>query len=344
MREAPARQRPRASRSLIAKRVAAAGLVLAALTFTQFYGVRAYRALVLLQTAQTTGVLETSALRGWMTLDYLAATYAVDAVALRRDLEVGAESSGALTLREVAALKAVDTFEIVRQVQASIVKLADRRLPEASAQKSESQFERLEAAFLEAVLIYGYPALALTLFLGSLGLPVPTGLATSIAGAAANHGGLLPAAAFGLAVVASLAGDVLAYGLGVAIPPATVDRYGRWVGYVPATRKVVERSFARWGAITVFLTRTLASHFSTAASLLAGLQRYPFAVFAAYSALGRAVWTAAYFALGYLVGTDLGAATGFLEYLGLTMSAVIVGGASGAWLWRSAAGRTALGG
>lgn len=343
MREVPAgnRQRPRAPIGLLARRAAVACLVLVAVFFAQLFGLRAYRSLVLLQAAQSSGLLETSALRGWMTIDYIASTYAVAAAGLRQDLGLGPETSGAVTLGEVARLKAVDTFEIVRQVQASIVRLADRRPAEAGTATAESVLERMEAAFLEAVLVYGYPALALTLFLGSLGLPVPTGLATSIAGAVANHGGLEPGATLGVVVLASLAGDVLAYGLGVAIPPGTVDRYGRWIGYFPASRKLVERSFQRWGALTVFLTRTLASHLSTAASLLAGLQRYPLGAFVAYSGLGRAVWTLAYFGVGYLIGTDLSAATGFLENLGLTAASVIVGGISAAWLWRSARGAPA---
>ena len=39
---------------------------------------------------------------------------------------------------------------------------------------------------LAAVLIYGYSALGLTILLGSIGLPVPDGFATTVAGSLAG--------------------------------------------------------------------------------------------------------------------------------------------------------------
>ena len=238
-----------------------------------------------------------------------------------------------MSLREIAQLKSVDVFECVRQAQSAIAELARRdvspRAGDEAAKEPETWLDRLEATFLQAVLVYGYPALGLTLILGAFGLPVPTGLATSIAGAVARSGGLDWLVASVLVVAASVLGDLLAYALGRAIEPGVVLRHGRWLGYTPANRDRIELAFTRWGPATILVTRTFASHLSSVASLLAGFHRYAVGPFLVYSALGRVAWTAVYFGLGYLVGSNLEAATSFLENLGLTIvSGIVAAGAA----------------
>ncbi len=62
--------------------------------------------------------------------------------------------------------------------------------------------------------MYSYPVLGLTLLLGAIGLPVPTGLATAVAGSLAARGSLSWAWAAALGVIASVLGDAVGYGLG----------------------------------------------------------------------------------------------------------------------------------
>src|SRR5690606_26514612 len=105
---------------------------------------------------------------------------------------------------------------------------------------------------------------------------------------------------------------------------AFIARYGRFVGYTGRNRERVERLFGRWGGATVLLTRTLVSHLSSVASLLAGLSRYALTPFLVWAAAGRIIWTAAYLGLGYFIGNDLGAASGFLTNLtGLVLSVAL---------------------
>ncbi len=65
----------------------------------------------------------------------------------------------------------------------------------------------------------------------------------------------------------------------------------------------------------MFVTRTFVSYLSSVASLLAGVSRYRLAKFVAVAVVGRLMWTAAYLGLGYVIGADLDAATGFLSNL-----------------------------
>jgi membrane protein DedA with SNARE-associated domain len=128
-----------------------------------------------------------------------------------------------------------------------------------------------------------------------------------------------------IAVLASVCGDLVGYGVGRFAGKNFVDRYGRYLGYAGAHKVRIETLFARWGGVTVFLTRTLVSHMSSVASVLAGLSRYAFSGFLVFAVAGRVVWTAAYFGAGYWVGTDLESSASFLgSVTGLVVSLGVV--------------------
>jgi membrane protein DedA with SNARE-associated domain len=76
-----------------------------------------------------------------------------------------------------------------------------------------------------------------------------------------------------IAVAASVLGDVFGYGLGRLLGQRFLERHGRWLGYTPVRGAHVQALFDRWGAWTILVTRTLASHLSSVLSLLAGLAR-----------------------------------------------------------------------
>jgi membrane protein DedA with SNARE-associated domain len=91
------------------------------------------------------------------------------------------------------------------------------------------------------------------------------------------------------------------------------------MGYTPRRHVRVQALFERWGAWTILVTSTLASHLSSVVSLLAGVARQRLSVFLTFDAAGRVLWTSAYFALGYTIGGNLEAATGFLTNLSILL-------------------------
>ena len=127
-----------------------------------------------------------------------------------------------------------------------------------------------------------------------------------------------------IALVASVIGDIVGYGIGNLLDREVLERRGRWLGLTVLRRIRVEALFEHWGGLTVFVTRTFASYLSSVASLLAGLSRYPFGKYLALTVAGRVVWTTAYLALGYAVGTDLEAASGFLTNLSALLFCAVV--------------------
>ena len=106
-------------------------------------------------------------------------------------------------------------------------------------------------------------------------------------------------------------------------------RHGRWVGYTPARRVHVQSLFDRWGSLTVFITRTFVSYLSSLASLLAGISHFRLSKFLAIAFVGRLIWTAAYLGLGYGIGGDWEAASGFLtNFSALLLSSMLLLGAA----------------
>jgi membrane protein DedA with SNARE-associated domain len=167
---------------------------------------------------------------------------------------------------------------------------------------------------LTALLVYGYPVLGRTLLFGAIGLPLPDGIATTIAGSLAAQGRMSWIWAGLVAVGASVIGDAVGYGLGRVLGREVIERRG-WFGFTAARRTRVETLFVQWGSLTVFITRTFVSYLSSIANLFAGMSRYGIMRFLVVAAAGRVVWTAAYLGLGYGIGADWEAATGFLTNL-----------------------------
>jgi membrane protein DedA with SNARE-associated domain len=308
-------------------------VLIGSLLASAIFGLRAYRTLLLLQSARELGVVKTSAIRAWMTLRYVADSNNIDIDALTMRLQLPASVSPHSTLRVLAEREGSTPFAYVRRVQEAIAQTSVGQ-PRAATNTEESSgwFTGLTDRFLSAVLVYGYPALAVTLFLGAMGAPVPTGIATAIAGSLASLGHLSWIWSIALVVAASVLGDSAGYGLGRLVNERFLARRGQWLGYTDANRRRIEMLFARWGGATVLLTRTLVSHLSSVVSVLAGVNRFPLTRFLFYASLGRLVWTVAYFGLGAAVGADFEAASGFLGNLSICTVSMALGIAAGAAL------------
>ncbi len=291
-----------------------------------FFGLRSYNSFLLLRSAYEAGRPQLSSLRAWMTLDHVAASYRVPLNELLPRLDLPPETSRDDSLRSIADKRGVARFDFVRQVQRALGQSAPPPAP-ADAQSSGGLTDRI----LSALLIYGYPALAATLLLGAIGLPLPIGVATILAGSLAALGSLRWEWAAAIAVVASLAGDMIAYGIGRAVSVNFLARHGRWIGYTAERKARMQSLLQRWGGITVIVTRTLTSSLSSVVSLLAGVSHYQFARFLGFALVGRLLWTSAYLGLGFGIGNNIDAASQFLGNLSGLLVALAVLAVSAAY-------------
>ncbi len=318
-------------------RRAAVGLLIAATLSSALLGIRTYRSFLLLRSAYAAGSPMTSSVRPWMTLDYVAATYRVPAAALLERLGLAPTTDRRTSLRSLAQAAGLPLLEYVQSVQRAIAGLVPRVRSDSAGQES-NWLVALGDVSLAAVLAYGYPALALTIFLGSVGLPLPDGIATSVAGSLAAQGRMDWVWAGAATVIASVLGDIAGYGLGGLLDRKVLDRHGRWIGYTRERALRAKQLFEQWGSWTVLITRTFVSFLSPAVNLLAGAAGYPLGAFLALTLIGRLIWTSAYLGLGYAVGSDLDAATGFLANLsGLLISLAVLTAS-----WLVASGRVRL--
>jgi membrane protein DedA with SNARE-associated domain len=239
---------------------------------------------------------------------------------------VPSETSSETTLRSLADRQGMAPFAYVQRVQRAIAGAAPVP-PPPSGRAPPTWVERLSDDILSALLRHGYAILALTLLLGAIGLPVPSGLSAMIAGSLSAAGSMNWLAAGMVAVAASVSGDAAAYGLGRSLSERFIARRGRWFGMTVHRQARARAIFEHWGGATVLMTRTLVSHLSSVVSLLAGMSRYRLAAFLAFALAGRVLWTAAYLGLGYAIGGNFDAAAGFLANLsGLLLSLAVLAG------------------
>ena len=318
------------------RRVAVALLIAATLS-SALLGVRTYRSFLLLHSAYAAGSPLTSSIRPWMTLEHVAATYRVPAAALLERLGLAPATDPRTSLRSLAQAAGLPLIEYVQGVQRAIAGIESGVRPD-SAGREPSWLAAIGDAYLAAVLTYGYPALALTIFLGSFGVPVPHGIAVTVAGSLAAQGRIDWAWAGVATVVASILGDIAGYALGRLLDRGVLERRGRWLGYTRERALRIKGLFEQWGAWTVLITRTFVSYLGPAVNLLAGAAGYRWTVFLAMTLLGRLLWTSAYLGLGYAVGSDPEAATGFLANLsGLLVSLAVLAAS-----WLVASGRVRM--
>jgi membrane protein DedA with SNARE-associated domain len=310
--------------SSAARRRVAAALFIVFVLPTLWFALRSHGSFVLLRSAYEAGAPDTSSIRPWMTLTYVADAYHVPASALIAGLGLPSATNPNTNLRAAAGLAGVSPFAYVETVQRAIAALGSNNTS-AGVTETFEWFATLSDQVLSEMLVYGYPILALILLAGAIGLPVPDGAAAVVAGSLAAQGRMSLVGAGVVVVIAALIGDILGYAVGFLIGQKFLDRHGRWVGYTPARWARVRWLFEEWGLATVFITRTFVSGLSSVASLLAGVSRYRLSNFIAVSAVGRLAWTAAYLGLGYTIGADLDAATGFLANLtGFLLCAIVL--------------------
>ncbi len=295
------------------------GLLIIAILASIGFARRSYNSYLLLQTATELGQPQIGAIRPWMTLEYVATAFHASRPVLIERLGLAADTRIDASLRLLARQAGVATLEYIQRVQRAVA--ATTTPPPAAVVESTGApwINKLGEDLLAAVIVYGYPALGLIALLGAAGLPLPTGLATVVAGSLSAAGQLSLAWAAVVALSASVLGDVAGYWAGRLLSREFLARRARWLGFSAAGNGHVDGLFVRWGGLSVVLTRTLASHLSALLNLVAGAARYRVDYFLLFAIVGRLLWTGAYLSLGYAAGSDLEAASGFLANVSLLL-------------------------
>jgi membrane protein DedA with SNARE-associated domain len=150
-------------------------------------------------------------------------------------------------------------------------------------------------------------------------VPIPGDLVVIGAGVAAGRGELDPLVTLAALIVASLLGGVMQYGLLRSVARPALVRLLTRLGSIERIERQTDQ-LRRSGARSVALARITPGVriVAIAASALAGV---PAAAFVVGLAIGNALFIAAHFALGYLVGEPL------LAFVGGTLAPLAIAGA-----------------
>lgn len=180
---------------------------------------------------------------------------------------------------------------------------------------------------------YGYLALALSLAIGSAGIPLPGESAVLVTAAFAATGQLSIWGVLAVAAASVVVGDTAGYWVGRKGGRRFVERHGRLLRLDEASIAKIEGFFARHGPKTVFFGRFV-SGLQTYAAIFAGIGRMPYGVFTAYNVAGGIVWAALYGTLGYVFGRNLVLVERVVGYAGGALLAVLALVVASVLAWR----------
>jgi hypothetical protein len=224
----------------------AVALLIVATSATVFFGVRTYRSFQLLRSAYAVGAPKTSAIRGWMTLQYVARAYRVSETSLTEELGLPSGADPDISLKAIADALRISPPQYVQRVQRVVAEHAPEQPPD-NGNAASGLFGTIGDQVLTGLLVYGYSVLGLTVLFASIGLPLPDGFALTLAGSLAAQGRIDWMWAGAVAVIASVLGDVAGFGVGRVLGQRFLDKRGQWIGYTPARRARVHALFDRWG-------------------------------------------------------------------------------------------------
>jgi membrane protein DedA with SNARE-associated domain len=191
----------------------------------------------------------------------------------------------------------------------------------ASTRRRRSLLPQLHQFLAE----YGYWALALTIGLESMGLPLPGETILVMASLHAGHRGESIAPVIAAAVAGAIIGDNIGYYLGRELGFRFLLRFGRYVGITDRRIKLGQYLFMKHGAKVVFFGRFVAI-LRCLAAFLAGVNQLSWPRFLVANAAGAVVW-AMIFGLGaYFFGRE------FTHVVGpISLAAIALGASAVVW-------------
>jgi membrane protein DedA with SNARE-associated domain len=191
----------------------------------------------------------------------------------------------------------------------------------------------------ELLAQYGYLAVALFMFIESIGIPIPGESALITAAAVAGSGAMSIFGVFFAALAGNVLGGMAGYWMGVRGGQAVVTRFGRFLRINDASIAKANEFFTRHGASALIVGRYVAVVRSFL-GMIAGVSAMPRRKFLLYNAVGGMIWSLTFTLVGFFFGRNLPALKRELGRVGLVLGVVValvillvVG-----WRWFSANG------
>ena len=191
-----------------------------------------------------------------------------------------------------------------------------------------------------AVVHYGYWAVAAALLLENAGIPVPGETILLMASFAAfSQHELQLSWLIVVGTIAATLGDNLGFALGYYGGRPLLDRYQSFFRIRQSTIERGQRLFARYGAATIFFARFVFG-MRIIAGPMAGTLRMPWRKFLIFNFMGAALWVSVISSAGYLFGQHWHRLERAIKRFDIAV--VIVAVVVGVWIWwRNRRGKSA---
>lgn len=182
----------------------------------------------------------------------------------------------------------------------------------------------LQTTLLSALSTYGVVAIFVAILISSIGLPLPTSFLLIVAGSFVQAGEMDFWPVVLSAMAGAIIGDHVGYALGRYGGRALTQRISHRMN-ADALMVRAEETSAKWGGISVFLSRWLITAIGPYINLISGITQQRLTLFAPCVILGEVLWVLAYVYVGRLFSDKIGEVSDALgDFSGLLLAIAAV--------------------
>jgi len=156
---------------------------------------------------------------------------------------------------------------------------------------------------LELVDLYGYWALFFTMFIDTLGIPMPSKTMLTLSGYFSHMGIFNFTEIFVVAMAGTLGGFASGYTIGRRIGTTFIKKYGRYVRITPEKIAKLEKWFDKYGSYAIFIAYFLPVARSVV-PYLSGISKMPFITAMSMAAVGATCWIILLISFGMVIGQN----------------------------------------
>jgi membrane-associated protein len=296
--------------------------------FLLFAGFTAFKAVNMAREAIYWKAHRDEAIRGWMSVGYVAHSYRVPPDVLYLALDLPEKPPDKRPLRRIAHMQHRSMDEIRAVLHDAII---HARPPVSTATtatgraKSRSMGVAMSLIdqLLAALLLYGQPALFSVIVIAAVGAPLPVNLMLVAAGSFVEQGEMKLWLVVIVASTAAVLGDQIGYGLARWGGRRLVARISRKIGGEDKIRNAEDLA-KRWGGPGIFFSRWLVTSLGPWLNVTSGIAEYPWRRFILWVVLGDVLWVVLYVMLGYIFSDRVQAIAEVLGYLAWVILGFIV--------------------
>jgi membrane protein DedA with SNARE-associated domain len=170
----------------------------------------------------------------------------------------------------------------------------------------------------DVIEMFGYPGVALLIFMENIFPPIPSEAILPLAGFLAGQGRMWLPAVIIAGTLGAVAGALVLYSVGAWFGDRRIRwlvvRYGKWLALTEADLDTANGWFDRHGGKAVLLCR-LVPIVRSIISIPAGLRRMSLPVFILYTAIGSGLWNSVLVVAGWWLGENWEQVGGYVDYL-----------------------------